>query len=161
LFFVAAAISPMAPFPDRTTLPSPMLHTVSLFWWCDVLTIPSLQLYSQHTSINRVSVYSNSPSFASTTSSEVANGMAEIKELAQGLDRLKDKRLEQQRFVQSAEKIDHLSKLALGAKLQRAIDRRFSKQDAVMREKKPRQPSHCPIVIDEKAVLAERQLSAA
>lgn len=85
--------------------------------------------------------------------------MAEIKELAQGLDRLKDKRLEQQRYVQSAEKVDDLSKLALGAKLERALGRRMTKQDAVMRVK-PRSPSR-PILIDEKAVYEERKLSAA
>ncbi|ERF72226.1 hypothetical protein GJ744_004064 [Endocarpon pusillum] len=116
-------------------------------------------LFSQRTSMNRMSVYSTSPSFASTNSTEMANGMAEIKELAQGLDRLKDKRLEQQRFVQSAQKQDDLSKLALGAKLERALGRRMTKQDAVMRVK-PRQPSR-PSLIDEKAALAEKQILAA
>jgi hypothetical protein len=105
-----------------------------------------------------MSAYSTSPSFASTNSTETANGMAEIKELAQGLDRLKDKRLEQQRYVQSAEKVDDLSKLALGAKLERALGRRMTKQDAVMRVK-PRSASR-PILIDEKAVYEERKLSA-
>jgi len=120
----------------------------------DVLTTCLPQL----SSINRMSVYSNSPSFASTTSSETANGMAEINELAHGLNRLKDKRLEQQRFVQSAQKIDDLSKLALGAKLERALGRRMTEQDAVMRVK-PRKPSR-PL-FDEKAEMAKRQVSAA
>jgi hypothetical protein len=124
----------------------------------NVLTIPLPQLFSHRTSMNRMSAYSTSPSFTSTNSTETANGMAEIKELAQGLDRLKDKRLEQQRFVQSAEKVDDLSKLALGAKLERALGRRMTKQDAVMRVK-PRMPSR-PILIDEKAVYEERKLSA-
>lgn len=83
--------------------------------------------------------------------------MAEIKELAQGLDRLKDKRLDKQRFVQSPEKVDNLSKLALGAKLERALGRRMTAQDAVMRPK-PRQPS-CPI--DEKAAYVKKEVSAA
>jgi hypothetical protein len=104
-----------------------------------------------------MSVYSNSPSFASVNSTDIANGMAEIRELAQGLDRLKDKRLEQQRFVASAQKTDDLSKLALGAKLERALGRRMTKQDAVMRVK-PRKPAG---PIEEKAELAERQASAA
>ena len=80
--------------------------------------------------------------------------MAEIRELAQGLDRLKDKRLEQQRYVQSAQQTDDLSKLALGAKLERALGRRMTKQDAEMRVK-PEDPSR-PTLITEKAALAER-----
>ena len=104
-----------------------------------------------------MSVYSNSPSFASTNSTETANGMAEIRELGHGLDRLKDKRLEQQRFVASAQKTDELSKLALGAKLERALGRRMTKQDAVMRVK-PRKLSR---PIDEKAEMEKRQVSAA
>jgi hypothetical protein len=83
--------------------------------------------------------------------------MAEIRELGHGLDRLKDKRLEQQRFVASAQKTDELSKLALGAKLERALGRRMTKQDAVMRVK-PRKVSR---PIDEKAEMEKRQVSAA
>lgn len=101
-----------------------------------------------------MSVYSNSPSFASTTSTETANGMAEIKEFAQGLDRLKDKRLEQQRFVPTPEKTDDLSKLALGAKLDRALGRRMTRQDA----NPPRKLSRA---IDEKAELVKSEISAA
>lgn len=82
--------------------------------------------------------------------------MAEIKELNQGLDRLKDKRLEDQRFVASAQKTDELSKLALGAKLERALGRRMTTQDAVMRTK-PRKTSR---PIDEKAELEKRQVAA-
>jgi hypothetical protein len=63
--------------------------------------------------------------------------MAEIKEWTQGLDRLESKRLQQQRYVPSAQKSDDLSKLALGAKLDRALQRRMTGQDAVFRKKKP------------------------
>lgn len=69
--------------------------------------------------------------------------MAEIKQLALGLDRLKDKRLERQRYVASEQKTDDLSKLALGAKLERALGRRMTTQDAVMRVK-PR-PTNGPL----------------
>lgn len=62
--------------------------------------------------------------------------MAEIKELTQGFDRLENKRLQQQRFVPSTEKTDNLSKLALGAKVERALGRRMTSQDAVMRTSK-------------------------
>jgi hypothetical protein len=122
-----------------------------------VLTSQFPQLSSAQVSINRMSIYSASPSFTSTNSTETANGMAEIKELAQGLDRLKDKRLDKQRFVQSAQKTDDLSKLALGAKLERALGRRMTTQDAVMRVK-PRKPSR---PIDEKAEYGKKQVSAA
>ncbi|EEP77048.1 predicted protein [Uncinocarpus reesii 1704] len=68
----------------------------------------------------------------------------EIRELGEGLERLENKRLNQQRFVPSPEKTDNLSKLALGAKLERALRRRMTGQDAVMRK---------PIAIDEKEAL--------
>lgn len=60
--------------------------------------------------------------------------MAEIKEYTDGLERLENKPLSQQRFVPSAEKTDDLNKLALGAKVERALGRRMTGQDAVMRK---------------------------
>lgn len=68
----------------------------------------------------------------------------EISELGECLERLENKRLSQQRFVPTTEKTDNLSKLALGAKLERALKRRMTGQDAVMRK---------PIVLDEKKAL--------
>lgn len=65
-------------------------------------------------------------------------------------------RLDKQRYVQSAEKTDDFSKLALGAKLQRALDRRMTGQDAVMRPKF-RQSS---IPIDEKAEYVKKEVAA-
>lgn len=41
-----------------------------------------------------------------------------------------------QRFVPTDEKSDNLNKLALGAKVERALGRRMSSQDAVMRQPK-------------------------
>ncbi|MDI1488530.1 MAG: hypothetical protein OHK93_007805 [Ramalina farinacea] len=61
--------------------------------------------------------------------------VAEIKEWTQGLDRLEQKRLQQQRYAPTQEKTDSLSKLALGAKLERALGRRMTDQDATMRLK--------------------------
>ncbi len=60
--------------------------------------------------------------------------MAEIKEWEMGFHRLESKRLQQQRFVPSAEKSENLSKLALGAKVERALNRRLSSQDASPRK---------------------------
>lgn len=61
--------------------------------------------------------------------------MAEIKELTDGLNRLENKPLQQQRYVPSAEKTDDMSKLSLGAKVERALGRRMTGQDAVMKQK--------------------------
>lgn len=58
----------------------------------------------------------------------------EIRELGDGLDRLENKRLSQQRFVPTPEKSENLSKIALGAKVERALGRRMTSQDAVMRK---------------------------
>jgi len=72
------------------------------------------------------------------TTSTTATGdsrMIEIKEWTQGLDRLESKPLQQQRYIPSAQKTDDLSKLALGAKLDRALGRRMTSQDAVFRKK--------------------------
>ncbi|EXJ67405.1 uncharacterized protein A1O5_09418 [Cladophialophora psammophila CBS 110553] len=128
-------------------------------------------LTSKRTS-KRYSTYSASPSFATTTSnisnsqtlvsgSGTANitvspetGLAEIRHLTQGLDRLENKRLQQQRFVPSQKKTDDLSKLSLGAKVERALGRRMSDQDAVLRVKRPVAKKTNPFtIIDEKAAL--------
>jgi len=60
----------------------------------------------------------------------------EINDITDGLDKLENKKLASQRFVPTPSKSDTLSKLALGAKLERALDRRMGGQDAVMRPKK-------------------------
>lgn len=61
--------------------------------------------------------------------------MQEIKEWTQGFDRLEQKRLTQQRYAPTPEKTDSLSKLALGAKVERALGRRMTDQDATFRKK--------------------------
>ncbi|KAF2461297.1 hypothetical protein BDY21DRAFT_82900 [Lineolata rhizophorae] len=54
----------------------------------------------------------------------------EIKSWNAGFARLEDKRLAQQRYALSSEKTDNMSKLALGAKVERALSRRMTGQDA-------------------------------
>jgi hypothetical protein len=56
--------------------------------------------------------------------------------MATHLQRLEDKRLQQQRFVVSEGKREELGRLALGAKLEKALGRRLSGQDAVFTMKK-------------------------
>ena len=75
---------------------------------------------------------SSSPSFTPTVqSSDSTDG--ELRTIAVGLDRMENKALSSQRVVLDEEKTDNMRKLALGAKLERALDRRMSGQDAVMR----------------------------
>jgi hypothetical protein len=76
------------------------------------------------------------PSHLSAASSTAGDPKShDIKTWNAGFDRLEDKRLVQQRYALSNEKTDDMSKLALGAKLDRALARRMSSQDAVFRPK--------------------------
>lgn len=87
----------------------------------------------------RFSTYSAAPSLANTVRTNLSSASAqqEIREIEEGLQKLENKKLATQRFVPSQEKSEHLSKLALGAKLERALGRRMGGQDAVMRVRKP------------------------
>ncbi|KAL4788435.1 hypothetical protein BJX76DRAFT_353187 [Aspergillus varians] len=93
---------------------------------------------SNHAS-KRFSTVSKSPSIASElTTGSLPSGdprIIEYNNLREGLNRLENKPLTKQRFVPSEEKTDNLSKLALGAKVERALGRRMTSQDAVMRTK--------------------------
>ncbi|PSN70436.1 hypothetical protein BS50DRAFT_571664 [Corynespora cassiicola Philippines] len=100
----------------------------------------------------RMSTYSATPTLTPSiapshlSDASMANDpkAQEIKSWNAGFERLEDKRLVQQRYLLSSEKTDDMSKLALGAKLERALGRRMSGQDAVLR----------PKVISEKKVQA-------
>jgi hypothetical protein len=73
----------------------------------------------------------------SLTPSEKASPLAQdIRTLASGLARLDQPKLQNQRYVVSDEKKDQISKLALGAKLDRALGRRMVGQDASFSPKK-------------------------
>lgn len=73
-----------------------------------------------------------SPSVLSTDSMT-----AEIRPIVDGLERLKNPPLAQQRVFLNEEQTTNLAKLALSAKLDRALARRMTSQDAVMRPRKP------------------------
>ncbi|KAF7190077.1 hypothetical protein HII31_08408 [Pseudocercospora fuligena] len=83
---------------------------------------------------------------SSLTLSSTDPKTAEIKSFANVLDKMNDARLDKQRFVMSSNKTEEVSKIALGAKVERALSRRMSGQDAIFRPKKP---------IDEKRGIAE------
>ncbi|MCJ1376152.1 hypothetical protein MMC20_007392 [Loxospora ochrophaea] len=92
----------------------------------------------------RFSTYSGiPPSVASentvNTTTSSTNGdprLQEIKAWTKGFDRLDSQRLQQQRYTPTEEKSDDLSKIALGAKVERALARRLSSQDASMRPRR-------------------------
>ncbi|KAL9596952.1 MAG: hypothetical protein Q9219_005463 [cf. Caloplaca sp. 3 TL-2023] len=77
--------------------------------------------------------------------------LQEIKEWSTGFDRLENKRLQQQRYQPTPEKSDSLSKLALGAKVERALGRRMTDQDATFRAK----------VVSEKPAVVTRSITTA
>ncbi|KAI1171752.1 hypothetical protein F4777DRAFT_36429 [Nemania sp. FL0916] len=83
----------------------------------------------------RLSTYSMAPSLAPTMRT-TDSAHAEIRNIESGLLRMENKALAMQRVVLSEEKTANLSKLALGAKLDRALDRRMTGQDAEMRPRK-------------------------
>ncbi|KAL9071257.1 MAG: hypothetical protein Q9157_005519 [Trypethelium eluteriae] len=91
---------------------------------------------SSNRASTRFSTYSGAPSLAASTTTTTSTAdprSAEIKTWSRSFDRLEDKRLASQRYVPSAQKDGDMSKLALGAKLDRALGRRMSGQDAVYR----------------------------
>ena len=70
------------------------------------------------------------------TATTVAGGDPRFQDLStwqKGLERLERPRLQQQRYVPSREKSESIASLALGAKVERALGRRMTGQDAVMR----------------------------
>ncbi len=69
------------------------------------------------------------------TSLSSSSAQQEIKDIEEGLEKLENKKLATQRYVPTQEKSENLSKLALGAKLERALGRRMGGQDAVMKER--------------------------
>lgn len=104
----------------------------------------------------RFSTYSAAPSVANTVKTSLSSESAqqEIKDIEDGLLKLENKKLATQRFVPTKEKSEHLSSLALGAKLERALGRRMGGQDAVMRERKKIVPEEKPIESEKVAPVA-------
>lgn len=83
----------------------------------------------------RFSTYSEAPTVRTTATTDSA--VAEFQGIKRSLDRIEkgDKRLSEQRVELDENKRVFFQKLALGAKLERALGRRMSGQDAVMRKR--------------------------
>ncbi|KAI4196291.1 MAG: hypothetical protein LQ346_003257 [Caloplaca aetnensis] len=79
---------------------------------------------------------SNDYHYSNISSNTSDPRLQEIKEWSTGFDRLENKRLQQQRYQPTPEKSDNLSKLALGAKVERALGRRMTDQDATFKTRK-------------------------
>jgi len=94
-----------------------------------------------HTSINR----------ASSVASSNDPRSIDIKSWAAAIDRMSDSRLDRQRFVADSQKGDEIASNALGAKLERALGRRMSGQDAVFTR---RSPSRSPKLSEKMEVIA-------
>lgn len=112
------------------------------------------QLHHQQTRAStrasaRYSMYSNHTTQSTSTSD---SAVAEIQNIGESIDRLNDnaKRLSEQRVELNEEKRVNLQKLALGAKLERALGRRMSSQDAVMRPRVRAKSSPANKVLSEK-----------
>ncbi|KAJ2896177.1 hypothetical protein MKZ38_005784 [Zalerion maritima] len=94
-------------------------------------------MYAQ-AATNRMSTYSmQAPSLAGTIQTTDST-VSDIRTIATGLERMDNPKLSNQRVSLTEKKADDMKKLALGAKLDRALERRMVGQDAVMR---PRGPS--------------------
>jgi hypothetical protein len=85
---------------------------------------------------------------SSLTLSSTDPKTAEIKSFANAFDKMTDKRLDKQRFVMSNDKTEEVGKIALGAKLERALSRRMVGQDATFRPRSKKSS-----LVDEKRAL--------
>ncbi|MBE3049664.1 hypothetical protein IMZ48_45650 [Candidatus Bathyarchaeota archaeon] len=93
---------------------------------------PANNSTSQPRTSQRYSTYSVAPSVTPTVGT-TDSATAEMGDIQNNFNRMENKALSQQRVELSEKKTETLSKLALGAKVERALDRRMSSQDAVMR----------------------------
>nr|POF15439.1 hypothetical protein CFP56_71935 [Quercus suber] len=79
------------------------------------------------------------PTATNTTATMPADDpkAADLRSWSGTLDRMHDSRLDRQRYVLSPHKSEEVSKLALGAKVERALARRMVGQDASFSKKSP------------------------
>ncbi|KAK0273361.1 hypothetical protein LTS00_015843 [Friedmanniomyces endolithicus] len=95
-------------------------------------------LIHNNTTTSSSRMYSAAPAAleSSSTLSSSDPKAADLKSWSGTLERMQDVRLDKQRYVMSGNKSDEVSKLALGAKVERALARRMTSQDAVFRVKR-------------------------
>jgi len=81
-----------------------------------------------------MSTYSEAPTVRTNYSTESAN--EELKNITTGFVRMENHKLANQRYVPTPEKVETLEANRMGAKLEKALERRLQGQDAVMRPRK-------------------------
>jgi len=82
----------------------------------------------------RMSTYSEAPTVQTNYSTESAH--EELKNITTGFVRMENHKLASQRYVPTQEKVETLEANRMGAKLEKALERRMQGQDAVMRPRK-------------------------
>lgn len=134
--------------------PSPMLNQISTTIMVSLDSLANISRNQTTTAATkrastRLSTFSVTPTLApsiapshlstesSLSPSEKQSPLAQdMSALHDTLQRLEEPRLTNQRYVASEGKKEEISKLALGAKLERALGRRMSSQDASFTKKK-------------------------
>ncbi len=83
------------------------------------------------------------PAFSASSSTLASNDpkSQDLKSWSGALERMQDERLDKQRYVMSGNKSEEVSKLALGAKVERALARRMVGQDAQFKPKAAAAPT--------------------
>lgn len=97
------------------------------------------------------SFYANAEQGAASSSTLNSNDpkTQDIKQWSRGFERMQDERLDKQRYVMSGNKSEEVSKLALGAKLERALGRRMTGQDASFsRSKRPQDSEKASLEVE-------------
>lgn len=84
------------------------------------------------------------PAASTSTLASTDPRTQDIKQFAAGFERMQDERLEKQRYVMSGKKGDEISITALGAKVERALGRRMTGQDATFTPRRQELPAELP-----------------
>ena len=87
----------------------------------NTMIIPSKDAYNEKMPVSR----------ATSNASSIDARSADLRQWSAVFDRMEDQRFEKQRYVVSGRKNDEIATNALGAKLERALGRRMSGQDAI------------------------------
>ncbi|GAB7358524.1 hypothetical protein MBLNU230_g2587t1 [Neophaeotheca triangularis] len=98
-------------------------------------TLTSSHEKRSHNKTHQNNPYSHHHASAATDSNSTLGNSndpktADIRSWTAGFERMQDERLDKQRYVMSGDKSEEVSKIALGAKVERALGRRMVGQDA-------------------------------
>lgn len=99
--------------------------------------------FSTHSKASEAPTYktdvSDAPSYASTSTDSV------IRDYERSIGRMEDRRIQDQRYERSQEKIDEMDKLAVIGKVEKSLQRRMHNQDATMRPKEKQPVENTPL----------------